>query len=194
MRLRARDGEDFEIMRKNMIANDIAGILPGSIYNQAQGYIDTLQEDGSWKDVDYDTLPAGTNPGMEHVDRLRTIARAYSIPNQPLFESEAAMAAIERALPAIETKMLKLTPGGQRQTPGNWWWWNLNLPFKLGFVLSVAEGKISPAGVRRIHDQPQVVPFPSSGLVYERIEGTGNQFHRRHKGKSVLCHAVEKRG
>lgn len=140
----ARDGEDFEIMRKNMIANDIAGLLPGSIYNQAQGYIDTLQEDGSWKDVDYDTAPSGAYPGMEHVDRLRTIARAYSIPNQPLFESEAAMAAIERALPAIETKMLKLTPGGQRQTPGNWWWWNLNLPFKLGFVLSVAEGKISP--------------------------------------------------
>ena len=136
-----RAGEDLRLMRRNMIANEIAGLEADDVYNSARTYIDTLQEDGSWADVDYVTVPSTTFPAQAHIDRLRIIARAYALPGQLLFESEEAMAAIEKALPAMESKVLKMT-GGERQTPGNWWWWNLYIPPKLGFVLAVAEGNI----------------------------------------------------
>ena len=138
----ARQGEDFYTLRQNMIAVETASLAPGDVYNSARSFIDSLGADGLWADVDYITVPLTTHPAQAHVDRMRTIAHAYCIPNQPLFQSEEALEAIERALPGMETKLLRMTESGQRQAPGNWWWYNLYFPPRLGFVLAAVEGKI----------------------------------------------------
>ena len=136
-----RSNEDIIVLQRNMIARDNTSFKAEDVYNAAKEYIDSLAEDGSWKDIDYLTTPSVTFPAHAHIERLRMIARAYTIPNQPLFESEEAREAIERALPVVESKVLKMT-NGVRQTPGNWWWWNLSIPPKLGFILVSVEGKI----------------------------------------------------
>lgn len=136
-----RSNEDIIVLQRNMIARDNTSFKAEDVYNAAKEYIDSLAEDGSWKDIDYLTTPSVTFPAHAHIERLRMIARAYTIPNQPLFESEEAREAIERALPVVESKVLKMT-NGVRQTPGNWWWWNLSIPPKLGFILASVEGKI----------------------------------------------------
>ncbi len=134
-------GEDARIIRQNMISVETSAYLPGQVHDLAREYIDSMAEDGSWKDIDYDTVPAALFPAMDHFERLKIMACAYFTPNQPLFESKEIIEAIECGLPAIETKVLKMG-GGERQTPGNWWYWNLAIPARIGFILYCVEGKI----------------------------------------------------
>lgn len=136
-----RTNEDIITLKNHIIASETNGLLPGDTYTIAKEYADSMLNDGSWADIDYTTQPSSAFPGMEHISRLLVIAKSYYVANQPYYESNEVIETITKGLGAVETKLLK-TKDGIRQTPGNWWYWNLAIPPKLSFILFPVEGKI----------------------------------------------------
>lgn len=139
----SRKNDDINIVKNNLLAAEVVGYSPGDVHNTARMHIDSMNKYGFWDDIDYNTQPGTMFPATQHINRLVSIARAYVVPNQPLFQSEEVMQVIEKALPHVEKKILKQMPDGALQALGNWWFWNLYIPPRLGTVLLIADGHIN---------------------------------------------------
>ena len=133
---------DLQILHDNMINAELKDQRPADVYNEAIGYLNSMNSGGFWDDIDFTQQPGSMWYGMRQLNRLRVIARAYMMPGQSLYQNDDAIKAIEKGLPHVESKMLRQRPDGTLQTPGNWWFYNLDLPSKLGYVLLTAKGKI----------------------------------------------------
>lgn len=112
-----------ELMDRYRIApNDISLLLS------------TLQSDGSWKDVDYESQNrSGWLPKM-HVERILILAKAYRLPSSGYFESKEVEDAIHKSLKYWIDKKL-VSP--------NWWHNQIGVPKTLGGALILFEEKLS---------------------------------------------------
>lgn len=109
--------------RYHITSSDVAGLL------------ESLQPDGSWKDVDYDSQNRSGWPPKTHVERILILTKAYRLPSSGYFESKEVEAAVHKSLEYwIDRKLVSL----------NWWHNQIGIPKTLGGALILFESKLTP--------------------------------------------------
>ncbi|MBV9079769.1 MAG: hypothetical protein JO102_01475, partial [Elusimicrobia bacterium] len=147
----AARADDFDRIRDNFVRFETASDQPrtqplisaavAKLGSDAQSALGTMQSDGHWTDVDYAQVPGGGWSMETHYRRVLSLARAYRTPGQPLYNSESARAAVEKALTYAGHYVYSGCP-----TPGNWWHWEVTVPFStLGPILLLMQGNLSPS-------------------------------------------------
>ncbi len=109
--------------RYHITSSDVAGLL------------ESLQPDGSWKDVDYNSQNRSGWSPKTHVERILILTKAYRLPTSGYFESKDLEAAIHKSLEYwIDRKLVSL----------NWWHNQIGIPKTLGGALILFESKLTP--------------------------------------------------
>jgi len=96
--------------------------------------IESMQEDGTWADIDYAEASRSAWSVPAHLGRVETLARAYRAPGSPLNGDGKVLAAAEKGLDA----WLRLDP----QNP-NWWWNEIGVPSSLLPILLLLDEELS---------------------------------------------------
>ena len=109
----------------------------GALESQARDAAATLQSDGSWPDINYSEVPAGSWSPWAHTQRLAVMAKAYRTPGQPLYNDPLLRTQIESALGYINHYYSVLT-----WPSGNWWFWSIGVPLDLGPTLVLMQGSV----------------------------------------------------
>ncbi len=112
----------------------------GRLASEARAHADALNADGSWPDIQYTEIPAGSWGPWTHSQRLWTLARAYQTPGQALYRSPALLMDINAALTYTKTFY-----GAPVLPLGNWWFWTIGIPLDLGPTLVLMQGEVDPA-------------------------------------------------
>ncbi|HET6385208.1 MAG TPA: hypothetical protein VFJ58_17590 [Armatimonadota bacterium] len=123
-----QEDRDLDTVRTRLIES----LLPAapsqlaSTERAARADADSLQADGSWKDIDYaDKSPANWKAAA-HLSRLGAMARAYRAPGSAL-HGQAELK--RKALSALDY-WLQNDPANP-----NWWWNQIGAPQSLGQIL-----------------------------------------------------------
>ncbi len=106
----------------------------------ARGYAASLQADGSWPDVDYSDRTPGPWKTSQHLARVATLARAYQIPNQPLYHAADLKA---RTLLALDYWLQH-----DFRNP-NWWHNQIGVPQTMGDTLVLLEQDVTLDELKR---------------------------------------------
>lgn len=97
--------------------------------------LSTLQNDGSWPDIDYaDNKRSGWLP-KNHAERILILAKVYQTPKSDFYKSEKVEAAIHQTLAYWFNKKL-VCP--------NWWYNQIGVPKTLGGAFILFEDKLTP--------------------------------------------------
>lgn len=84
------------VLLKNRIREEL---LEPSVNESTISHLgNTLQQDGSWADIDYDNVSRTGWEHRTHLSRLETMSRAFSKQNSPLYRDEDMKAALHSAL------------------------------------------------------------------------------------------------
>lgn len=112
-----------------------------NLRNDALNRRNTCQPNGSWTDINYNQAPSGNWSVASHYSRIYVMARAYKTPGQSLYQDQSLKNTIERALNYGAIRIYAGCP-----TPGNWWYWEVELPYySLGPTLVLMKGTLSQA-------------------------------------------------
>lgn len=91
---RADTAADMATVEARTLADILDSVPSTSLVN---GYLSSLQADGSWTDVNYaDTSATAWNP-LNHLNRLRDMVRAYANPSHSLYHNAALLAGVLKA-------------------------------------------------------------------------------------------------
>jgi hypothetical protein len=115
------------------------------IERSARAALTSLRPDGSWSDVEYTASPDQEARIAGHLGRIRRMARGFRTPGQAMYGNPDLIGAIERAFAFVRP-----LAGEDCPTPGNWWWWQVDMPGTLGETLLLMEGRLSPATVGQV--------------------------------------------
>ncbi len=121
--------DDLETLRSRLMAPLLAAPDAGFVTE----LIDTMQDDGTWADIDYASKSRSSWPLPTHLSRLASIARAYRAPGS-LQGDAKVLAAAQKALDA----WLRLDP----KNP-NWWWNQIGVPKSLLPTLLLLDGQLT---------------------------------------------------
>lgn len=118
----ADPGDAQELLRRVRSQYIEASLLPGpSSLN-----LPTLEDDGSWADVDYTDQSVGGWKTVTHLERTLLMARAYATPGGPYYESPLLLEHIVSAMGYWTTNRFR--------NP-NWWFNVIWQPQRLGDIL-----------------------------------------------------------
>ena len=115
----------------------------------------TLQlDDGSWGDVQYFTSGESTFPPVEHLRRIRCMARCA--------HGKKWVSAAKKALGFWLDSNLR--------SP-NWWWNEIGIPLQLGAILILMRGEMADRDVKRVVEALRICKIEDSGqnLVWRAI-------------------------
>jgi chondroitin AC lyase len=112
----AAEGDEFSTVVSRYRALLLSGYVPTALMEwntkDTARWIETLETDGRWPDIDYANRAGGAWQTLAHLRRVRILAREIESPNSPWYQSEHAWSIIERALTHWAT---------QRYQNPNWW-------------------------------------------------------------------------
>lgn len=97
--------------------------------------VESLQEDGAWKDIDFSNMKAAGWPPKNHAARILELARAYRNPKHTFYQSKKVADAIHRSL----GYWFKANPKAS-----NWWYNEIGIPKVMGAVFILFEEQLSP--------------------------------------------------
>ena len=134
-----------ERIQKNLISQEL---------NEADvaRYLDNLNADGSWSDIDYSNRSNTNWEPLSHSRRLLLACRAYNKEGSGFFHSEEAKGKI--------MKIIEFYIGRQPKSD-NWWYNAIGAPVNLGPALVL----MKPAGGFGI-EQPQLEKFTNDLIKY----------------------------
>ena len=102
--------------------------------DKIKSYLELMDADGSWRDIDYaDTRRSGWDP-KRHADRLLEMVKVYLTPGTPLYDSRSLNEKIHRGLGYWFAKRPKSL---------NWWHNEIGVPKTLGPVCLLIEDELS---------------------------------------------------
>lgn len=115
---------DFRVLSQR-IREDF---LDGKDGVSADEYLATMQADGSWNGIEYSAevnSAARDFPAIAHLDHIKTMAEAYSLPSHPSYQDPDMLAGIILGL----TYWYGLDP-----VSNNWWWNKIGKQGRLGSI------------------------------------------------------------
>lgn len=122
---------DVETVRLRLVEHALAA-SPSA--NAVRAWIDSLEPDGSWADVDYaGTSRSGWEPAA-HTSRIQSMAVAWGKPGSGLAGDERLLAAVLSALDYWIEQDLECP---------NWWYNEIGVPLALSGALLVLEERLS---------------------------------------------------
>lgn len=132
----------------SMVAMDVVvGRLLNSLHqttvnvSEVDGFRSTLQTNGSWPDIDYNSKADSIWPPDNHLIRLLTLARAYSKADSP-YAGDADLLA--DALKALDFWLANDPKSGSGNPAGTGWWFNeIYTPQRLGEIMLMLEPHLS---------------------------------------------------
>lgn len=98
-------------------------------------YMATLQEDGSWKDIDYACKMRNNWTPSRHLSRINQMTKAYSLPYSTYYQNDTTLSDVFRAMDYWNTQNPRST---------NWWSNEIGGPMTIGPVYLVLQDKMSP--------------------------------------------------
>ena len=138
---------DLEIVKQNVLsfltaegANRADPFVSAALTNlndKATTHLNTNNPDGSWSDLNYIQIPGASWGVGTHYVRIYVMAQAYRTQGQSLYGSPPLKLAIERALAYGHNYVY---PGVVKA--GNWWWWKIGVPKRLGPTLLLMQGDL----------------------------------------------------
>lgn len=122
----------------------LAKHIPASVdQGSVTGFLNTMQPDGSWPDIDYDDKSiTGWKPGT-HLNRLIALAASYRTASSVYFQSAAML---EKILLGIDYYYLR------KPVSDNWWYNDIGGPQDYMIPLLLIKGQI---------DQPTLLKYSS---------------------------------
>jgi chondroitin AC lyase len=129
------DAQDVDTLRQRILA--VSGKSnPQSVAASARKSVASLQEDGSWPDIDYADTSRSRWATAAHMYRLREMATAFHAEGSPLRGDAELKDSILRALDFWFEKDLR--------NP-NWWWNEIGSQLTLGPSLLMLSDTLTPA-------------------------------------------------
>ncbi len=116
---------DFEKLAEKIIKNDIKG---KSYLDEALSYVETQSEDGSWPDVIYDDDTNNNWSPANHLNRLKTMAFAYSNASNE-DKNKTELVALKEGIKKGVDSWFTIKPVSK-----NWWWNEIGPQLRLGPV------------------------------------------------------------
>lgn len=96
--------------------------------------LESLQKDGSWQDINYNSQNRSGWLPKTHVERILILTKAYRLPSSGYFESKEVEEAIHKSLQYwIDRKLIS----------SNWWHNQIGVPKTLGGALILFESKLT---------------------------------------------------
>ena len=122
---------DVETVRLRLVEHALAA-SPSA--NAVRAWIDSLEPDGSWADVDYaGTSRSGWEPAA-HTSRIQSMAVAWGKPGSGLAGDERLLAAVLSALDYWIEQDLECP---------NWWYNEIGVPLALSGALLVLDERLT---------------------------------------------------
>lgn len=125
------DSADMVVVKTRLLAEQTAPSVSASSIASLRA---NLSPDGTWPDIDYASTAATNWPPGNHLTRVRTLARAYAKPLNPLAGDASLLTDIHRAFDA----WISADP-----TSSNWYQNEISAPQLLGEIMSLAEPQLS---------------------------------------------------
>ncbi|TAM94360.1 MAG: hypothetical protein EPN39_17595 [Chitinophagaceae bacterium] len=94
-------------------------------------WVQTMQPDGSWKGIDYQSTRFSAWPSIQHLNYVSNFANAYGNVNSPLYKDKR----VEKALHLSLDYWLHHNFVNQ-----NWWWDEIGVPESLSNILILMDG------------------------------------------------------
>lgn len=107
--------------------------------DELKQWIASLRDDGTWADIDYKNRAGGAWQTLEHLHRIRHLARARLDRQSPLHQDEAAVRVIQRALDHWTTT--------RYQNP-NWWQNEIGTPQVMRDVIVLLGDQLTGASLK----------------------------------------------
>ena len=137
---------DFEIIKTRlkdfMISQDTFddGAKVETCYvSKAGDYLDMIQEDGSFDDVDYTMTGSAANGGAWEpylaLDRLQAIAIAYHVQDNELYQSKEVITKLNQAI-----KHWTIANNGKEPTNKNWWEVQIGIQLRFSRIALMLDG------------------------------------------------------
>ena len=101
-----------------------------------QEYMASIQEDGSWQDIDYACRMRNDWTPSIHLSRISQMTKAYSLPYSTYYQNEETLQDILRAMDYWSERNPRST---------NWWQNEIGGPMLIGPAYLVLQDKMSPA-------------------------------------------------
>ena len=124
--------DDLDTIRARVTAPYLAPPNAKSVTN----WIESMQQDGTWTDIEYDNKGRSAWAVPAHLSRVTCLARAYCTPKSTLHDDPEVLAAALKGLDA----WLRLDP----QNP-NWWWNQIGAPKSLLPIMLLLDDELSEA-------------------------------------------------
>lgn len=116
----------------------VAGSLRG-VEREARSALTAMRPDGSWGEINYGEGPDQEARLSRHLGRIGGMALGFRTPGQPLAGNAELVHAVEQSLSFIHGFVREDCP-----MPGNWWYWQIQMPRTLGEILLLMEGRLRP--------------------------------------------------
>ncbi|MCC3371969.1 polysaccharide lyase family 8 super-sandwich domain-containing protein [Cohnella sp. REN36] len=130
---------------KDIINDGTNGRVEWTFKSQASTYLSSQKPDGSWADVDYASKQSAANgrgwPSYLALDRMQSMAAAFTDPKDPNYHSEALLDGIKRALDYWFTV---------KPTSTNWWENTIGVQLRLEKVGLLCEGYLTATQLSNI--------------------------------------------
>ncbi|WP_430972034.1 polysaccharide lyase family 8 super-sandwich domain-containing protein [Sunxiuqinia rutila] len=123
----ARGQSDFDIISGrivNKIYDDIQ--TPTSLDNNITGYLNTIQTDGSWNDINYSDTSSSIWRPYDHLARVLNLSKGYTLSTSSYYRNAPLYTAIINALEYWNTNDFQSS---------NWWWNQIANPKIIGEIL-----------------------------------------------------------
>lgn len=113
------------------------------LHKTVKGLLATMNEDGSWPDIDYDSHAQSAWSPLGHYQRLLQMAQAYRAEGQEYYQDEELLSAITKSLSFIQSR---LSTGKDIK---HWWYKEIGVPQRFGPTLILLRGQIDDALFRK---------------------------------------------
>ena len=112
--------------------------------NLVSSLMRSVQQDGSWKDIDYWDMRVSSWPAIRHLGNVSNFANAYSNKKSSFYKNEK----LEKVLHLSLNYWLK-----HNFTNENWWWNDVGVPETLANILIVMDGSFTQDELLRALNQ-----------------------------------------
>ena len=124
--------DDLDTIRSRTVAPYLAA--PNA--KQVGKWVESMEEDGTWADIDYSDKSRSSWPVPAHLSRVAYLARGYAAPESAFHGDAEVLAAALKGLDG----WLRLDP----QNP-NWWWNQIGVPRTLLPIMLLLDDELSDA-------------------------------------------------
>lgn len=129
--LQANSDKDLETIRARIVQDLLA---PGIQASAIQSYVNTIQKDGSWKDINYIDTSKTAFQHRVHLERMNELARALKKTNSPFYGDLKVKNTVLSALDFWLEKDFICE---------NWWWNEMGTPSSMINLLLVLDTSVS---------------------------------------------------